>query len=610
MSAIDRQVGAAQARLNINVLMAWLSAGVAIAALTWAVVWTAQRLFALGVPLWPSVAGAAGLAVVVTVVGLLLQRVGQMQAALALDHAAGLKQRVSTAIEVRQSDDPFVGAAVRDAETTAARIHVASHIPYKTPQLLSWSVALVVMAVLLGYFLPQMDLLASTKPKIDPDEANRQLQERTEIKTRVDEKLNQIREFAKEKPELGELAKDLQPLAMPEKPSQAPDDVRREALKQIDKVTDKLEQKLEDTRLAALDDMKKMLSKLDQQTGDKQDSTKLEKALLEGDMAAAKQAMDEIKHDIQEAAKKADPEARKQLEQAARQLEQTAKKISEAADQKALQKELQNKAGMTPEQAKKLLDEMKKMDPKEMKKALEEQLQKTNMTPQQMQEMAKKISENKEAQQEMKKMAEKLSQAAAACKNAAQQEGAKSEEAAQQAGQNMDNAAEQMSEMEMAQEMMNEMEAQLQELKDLRAGVCEGNGQKPGEGEPKDQIGGQGPQAGLGYGAHTGKEKAAHNMTPSKVKGVNNKGEIIGQVLVDGPQLRGEARAAVRDAVQSAVRDATDAVAKQQVPQQYSRAVREYFEQLAGLAGGDAAEKPLNSADAKSATSDDQSGDQ
>lgn len=605
MSAIDRQVGFAQARLNANILMSWLCVAVVIATFAWMLVWTAQRLFALGVPLWASIAGAGVLAALISIVGVVLQRVGRMDAALQLDKAAGLKERVSTALEVRKVNDPFATAAVRDAETTAAKIHVPSHVPYKTPQMLSWSVACLLMAALLGYFLPQMNLLASDKPTVDRDAAKRQEQERTEIKTRVDEKLNQIREFAKENPQLGELAKDLQPLAIPEKPSQAPDDVRREALKQIDKVTDKLEQKLDDTKLAALDDMKKMLAKLDQQTGDKQESSKLEKSLLEGDMAAAKQAIDEMKNEIQEAAKKADPEAKKQLEEAAKKLEDTAKKIAEAANQKSLEKELENKGGMTEEQAKKLLNEMKNMSPKEMKQALEEQLKKSGMSQQQMQDMAKKLAENQQAQQELKKMADKLAQAAQACQNAAQQEGAKSQEAAQQAGKNMDSASEQMSQMEMAEQMMSEMEAQLQELKDLRAGVCDGQGGQKPEAPPNDQVGGQSPNYGLGYGAKTGKEKAAHNMTPSKVRGVQNKGQIIGQVLVDGPQLRGEAQAAVRDAVQSAVRDATDAVARQQVPQQYSRAVREYFEQLAGLAGGDATEKSGSDAKAKESNAPD-----
>lgn len=590
MTALDRQVAVAQARLNTNILLHWVCTGVVVAAISWALIWTAQRLFALGVPLWPSVAGAGAFAVLIAMAGLLWQRVGRLQAAVQLDKAAGLKERVSTALEVRNTQDPFVMAAIRDAEAAASRIHVAAHLPLRTPPLLSWSIATLLAAALLGFFLPQMNLLASDKPGTDREAQKRQQQERAEIKARVDEKLDRIREFAKENPQLGDLAKELQPLALPEKSTQMPDDVRREALKQIDKVSDKLEQKLETPEMASLDDFKKMLAKMDQQIGEKQQSTRLEKALQEGDMAAARKAIEEVKQEILAAAKQADPQAKQKLEELSNQLESTAKKMSEAADSKALEKELQNKGGLTEEQAKKLLNELKNMDPQQLKKTLEEQLKQSGMTPQQLQDLAKKISENKQAQEQIKKMAQQMAQAAQACKNAAQQEGAATEDAAQQAGQSMDSAAEQMSEMEMAEQMMNELEMQLQDLKDLRAGVCQGQNGGMGDDKSNEDVGGQGPQYGLGYGARIGKEKAAHNLTPSKVRGVQNKGEIIGQTLVDGPQLRGEARAAVREAVQSAVRDATDAVTRQQVPKQYSRAVREYFEQLAGLVGDESVE--------------------
>lgn len=70
-------------------------------------------------------------------------------------------------------------------------------------------------------------------------------------------------------------------------------------------------------------------------------------------------------------------------------------------------------------------------------------------------------------------------------------------------------------------------------------------------------------------------------------------GEIIGQMLIDAPQIKGDAAAELRDAVNSAVRDATDAVERNQIPRQYERVLKVYFERLAGLIGeqADAAEK-------------------
>ena len=62
-------------------------------------------------------------------------------------------------------------------------------------------------------------------------------------------------------------------------------------------------------------------------------------------------------------------------------------------------------------------------------------------------------------------------------------------------------------------------------------------------------------------------------------------GEIIGQTLIDAAQIKGEAGAEARDAVNSAVRDATDAVERNQIPRQYERVLKVYFERLAGLIG-------------------------
>ena len=62
-------------------------------------------------------------------------------------------------------------------------------------------------------------------------------------------------------------------------------------------------------------------------------------------------------------------------------------------------------------------------------------------------------------------------------------------------------------------------------------------------------------------------------------------GEIIGQMLIDAPQIKGDAAAELRDAVNSAVRDATDAVERNQIPRQYERVLKVYFERLAGLIG-------------------------
>ena len=76
-------------------------------------------------------------------------------------------------------------------------------------------------------------------------------------------------------------------------------------------------------------------------------------------------------------------------------------------------------------------------------------------------------------------------------------------------------------------------------------------------------------------------------------------GEIIGQMLIDAPQIKGDAAAELRDAVNSAVRDATDAVERNQIPHQYERVLKVYFERLAGLIGEEGAAGDNADADEK-----------
>jgi hypothetical protein len=72
-------------------------------------------------------------------------------------------------------------------------------------------------------------------------------------------------------------------------------------------------------------------------------------------------------------------------------------------------------------------------------------------------------------------------------------------------------------------------------------------------------------------------------MEPTRVKSRMQGGTIIGQMLVNGPQMRGEATTEAVEAVTAAQRDAQDAVERDEVPRQYHAAVQRYFERLAGL---------------------------
>ena len=163
MSSLEQQVWQARRRLTTNVLLQRLALGILIATGLWTLGLLTERAFVLHLPVGHGVWVAAVVAVLIALIGAARGRVNALQAAVAIDTAAGLKERVSSALAVQRDADPFARAVVRDAETFAARVHVPAHVPFHAPPLWPWSAAAVLMALILGFFMPELDLLAAPK---------------------------------------------------------------------------------------------------------------------------------------------------------------------------------------------------------------------------------------------------------------------------------------------------------------------------------------------------------------------------------------------------------------------------------------------------------------
>lgn len=602
MSQIQRQVSRARFRLNLNTLFDRAAIAIIAAAGLWSLYWVVERAFVLNIPLMPSIGAAAVVALMIAAVGTYLKRTTELAAAVVIDRAAGLKERVSSAVMIARDSDPYAQAAVRDAEKSAGGIHVPSHVPVKAPPLLPWSGATLLVAILLYAFMPQLNLLAGQQKKEDPSLASIQKSELTAVQTSYNEELNKVRKLVDDQPALADLKDDLKALDIPDNPGAKPEDVRRDVVKKLDKISDQLSDKRQDLQLKALDELKKQLSKLEPKQG-KDPTSKLEQSLAQGSTEEARKAIDQMKKELQEAAEKGDEDSKQKLQEMASKLEDLSKKLEELNDDKKVQKELEKKAGLSEDAARKMLEELSKMDPKQLEKELQKRLGESGMTKEQMQDLAKKISENKEAKKQLQELAKKMAQAAKQCQGACENQG-QGQKSGAAASAALSDAADQLSDMEMAEQMANELDAKLEDLKNAREGMCQNPGNCQGN-KKGDQIGQQGGNEGLGYGSRIGKEAGAHKYKSTKANIRTQQGQIIGQMLIDGPQIKGEASAEVQNAVNSAVRDATDAVEHDRVPRQYHDVTRKYFESLAQLAGtsqkGDAAPKAAESTKEKSA---------
>lgn len=590
MSNVRRQVRTAQNRLNTNILLEQGARALAIGAAAWSAAWAVERAFGLGMPLGISLAAAAGIALLLTVGLMVANRVSELAAALTVDRAAGLKERCSTALVIGRSDDPFARAACADAESAAGRVHVPSHVPLKAPPSLPWSVATLAVAGLLYAFMPQLNLLASESKSPESIEAKAALQvEKKQVSTAYEQQMEQVRKMAEQNASLKDLNEVIEPLKMADVLDAKPEDVRRDVLKSVDKVSDKLEQKLSEEQMRGVEELKRRLAKLEPKNGDDPVS-RLSEAMAQGSMKEAEQSISEMRKEIEKAAENAkDPEAQKKLEEMAKKLADLSKELEkQAGDDSRMKKELENKAGLSAEEAQKLMDKISKMDPEQMKQELKKALGDKGLNPQQMQDLAKKLQQNAEAKKQMQKMAEAMKKASKSCQNACDKQGENSQQDGQAASGALAEAQGMMSESEMSEQMMDELEAQIQELKDFRDGVCKGGGQcegeNPGGNNPdSEKIGNQGPNAGLGYGSRIGKQTGAHGYKKDRLESRGKGGQIIGRMLIDGPQLKGEATAEARDAVNSAVRDATNAIENERIPRQYHNVTKKYFEELAGL---------------------------
>lgn len=582
MSILDQQVRRTRFRLTLNVVLRQVALGVLLAAVGWTIVILVERALVLGVPLWPSAGLLVVLGLIVAGVRVYRLRVDALCAAVVLDEAARLKERVSTALTCQHDADPFARATVHDAERVAGAVHVPTHVACRAPDLWPWSLATVLMAAIFFQFMPQLNLLAG-EPVEEDDSLAAALEERQSVEVALRAQMERVRQRLQDKPALASLQEGLEKLELPDEPTQTPEDVRREAVKRIEKVSDKLKQQLEADALQSLEELKRELAKLETPKGDDAGS-KLTQALASGDMEAAKKALEGLKKELEEAAQSGDAEAQRKLADMQNKLDDLAKQLTKLGDQQKLLKDLENKGGLSEEQAKKLLEKLKGMDPKQLAEEVKKQLADSGMTQEQIKELAKKIAQNQQMRQQLKSMAQAMAQAAQACQQC--QGGGAGNAGVQSLQGALQDAMGQLSDLEMAEQMMNELEAELAELDDLKQGVCQGNGMCPGPADP-NKIGNQGPQAGYGYGSRIGKQRGAHQYKATKAKTRTQDGQIIGQMLIDGPQIKGEATAEVAEAVTSAVRDAEDAVEREQVPRQYERVVRLYFERLAGLMSGE-----------------------
>lgn len=511
-----------------------------------AVVLASKTTVAVSVPwLWVSI-GAGAIGLIVALVIWSTHRRSEMQIAVAVDEKLDLREKLSTALHLRGRDDSFARAAVEDAVTVAAdgrtMEQVRRHFKVQGPNRWYAGPMMIAIAVAAGLFVPQSDWFSR-------DDEQPGL---TAIPADVQQVLTSAVEQAKKSnlndEEIQKLMEELDPAAFDPKALKSPDDAKREALKRLTSLQDRMQEMLETPEAKQTEILQKQLKQL--QPFDEGPGKELSEALNNGDFQAAQKALEELQKQMD--AGQLSPEQQKQLEE---QMNQLAEQLQQMANQqRELEKALQQ-AGM---------DKNLAQNPQALQQAIQNNQNLNQQQKQQLQQMA-------QAQQMANGMCQNLGNALGQMAQQMAQGGGQGG----QGQQGAQNAQQMLNQMEAMQQMMREAQAMANSL----GGMCQGLGQGLGQGMGQSLAQGQGAFGGMGRGQGGQAPKAA-TPTRTKLEQAQTKqsnADVIASMLFDGPQIKGESRAAFQEAVRSAEQSYAENVEENQVPRQYHEAIKHFY---------------------------------
>lgn len=591
MSLLQHTIVAVQRRLWANRFLTHLVQCLAVGAFTFALLFLAQRLFGLVWPVYTIGAMLLGLCVVVALIWTISRREGQLVAAAYLDEAAGLRERVSTARYCAgQSDDPFAGAVVADAERAVQDLRPARLVRFVIPPQWGWALIALVVAP-----LPALVPFGLLKPaEVRANEEKKAAIESTRVA--VKKEMDQIRDLVEKTPALDDLkAKEENPDLGAVPAEQSASDVRHEALKKIDRYEDALRQKKGSDRFDSLTDMRKMMRAIKPPESNEAPTQKLADAMKQGDFTAAKEEIEKLKEQL--ATLKAD-EDKEMVEKIGQQLEQLSKQLEQLAVDDKLAKQLEE-AGLKKEDLERMLERLSKKDLEQIQKKLEE----SGVTKEKAESIAKQLQQKQGAKNMAGKMAKSMKDGAQAAK------GGDGQSAAAQ----LSAASDQLSQLEQLEQEMAQLDAAASAMADAKDNIekqcskCGGSGKqgdKPcggcgGKGNGPSQ-GGMGREPGQGRGGRAEQEQSAVGFKTERQRVHSGKGSIIGQMVYEGEQIPGEASSELSATVAASEREASELIHRDRIPRQYHKAVKAYFSKVK-----DGMDKKEPSGDAKPETTPD-----
>ncbi len=485
-----------------------------------------------------------------------------------VDEGANLKEAISTAIYIEKATDPWSKATIESASRSARGVRLSQAVPIQPPRF--WPVPLALGLALAVVFLafPRMDVMGWYKSATAKKETERQT---VEVKAQVDDGKKKLDEMINKlalEPETPDANADA------EKPAPTdPEAIRRAAVKELTKLSDRLEQLKQGDKGQKLDSIKDKLSQL-QKPGD--ELADLSKALQAGDFKQAKAELMKLQEQAQSG--NMSEEDKKKL---AEQFEKLAEQMEKLAQNKEeLEKKLAE-AGLDPKLA--------SATPEELKEALKNA---ENLSEEQKKKLEEACKNQSECQNSMESMA-------GACQSAAQSLSEKGEQGEGSKSGGMGDMGEQLSELEQLAMEMEMTDAALSECKSQMQSLCKGDGEglgecaggmegnkpwAPGYTRNSGGMGRGGP--GQANGGSAAESAADFETVKKKAIGAQGEGPIVGSRLVEGESIKGESKAAFSQVVATADQAATEAIEQNTIPREFHEAIKSYFGTLKERSGG------------------------
>lgn len=481
------------------------------------------------------------------------------QSALEIDQRFGLRERVSSAIDLDEAsrETPVGEALVNDAAAKLDRVDLRDRFPIRPSPSLPW-VLLPALGCIALFWVPDADLPGSA-----------------EIAASLRERLQNVK--AQTKPVLEQVKK-------------LRTDLEEKGLQESAEEFKKLERKLDELQNAKELDTKKLLSdfnEIKKEMEQRKDGLKSPDSL--------QKAMEGLK-DLEKGPgdKVADAMKNGEFQQAQKEVEKLlekmrANKLSEQ-EKKQLADQLAQ-MGKAIEQMQQQQEELLEQLREELKRAEKEgDLAKAGQLRKEMEKLENAISKA----QKSGKVAQKLASAAAAMKNG---DAKGAEEALEGLAEELDDLAADAEAMEELEDLLEDLQnaKQASNCKSCTGQGCEkcngggggmgqagkgGKGKRSLAGRSRPTLGTGGSKAGVGTGQGEPEDELKTKDFDAQVRDQVRKGEKILGGKVKGPNRAGMTLEEVRAAVQSATPEDPDAVESIAIPKAQREQQREYFERL------------------------------